>query len=62
MEERAKRWAAVRLVELGNLKAALRGSNNLSEVAEALEVDPELLEVRLRWLDDKERRELGCDD
>lgn len=61
LELRAHRWAAVRLVDLQELKAALRGADSIFEVAEALEVDPELLEVRLRWLDDKERRELECD-
>lgn len=62
-EERARRWAAVRLVDLQDLKAALRGADNLVEVAEELQVDPELLEVRLRWLDDNERREMRlCDD
>lgn len=62
MEERAARWAAVRLVSIGDLMEALRSSDDVFDVAEELGVDPELLEVRIRWLSDDERRELGCDE
>lgn len=62
MELRARRWAAVRLLSLEDLATAMRSAGNLFEVAEELGVDPELLEVRLRWLTDEERKELECGD
>jgi Zn-dependent peptidase ImmA (M78 family) len=55
-EERARRWAAVRLVTLEDLAAALRLTDDFFELAEILHVDPELLEVRIRWLTEGERR------
>ena len=62
MELRARRWAAVRLVALEDLAEALRVSSNSFEVAEELGVDPELLEVRIRWLTDDERQTIGLID
>lgn len=62
LEHRAQRWAAIRLITIEDLAAALRADCTIWEVAEELGVDPELLEVRLRWLDEAERRELGCLD
>jgi hypothetical protein len=59
MEQRAARWAAVRLVTIGDLMEALRSSDDIFEIAELLGVDPELLEVRIRWLSDDEKEELG---
>lgn len=61
MELRASRWAAVRLVTIEALAEAMRHTDHLFEMAELLGVDPELLEVRLRWLSESERRELGCE-
>lgn len=62
MELRARRWAAVRLVSLDALAEALRSSSNSFEVAEELGVDPELLEVRIRWLTDDEKQTIGLVD
>lgn len=61
MELRARRWAAVRLVTIEDLGQAMRNSDRLEDMAHELDVDPELLEVRIRWLTDTERRELGCE-
>lgn len=62
MEQRAARWAAARLVDLEDLAEALRTSSNAFEVAEELGVDPELLEVRVRWLTDAEKQTIGLID
>lgn len=62
MEQRASRWAAIRLVSLDALAEALRASSNSFEVAEELGVDPELLEVRIRWLTDDEKQTIGLVD
>lgn len=58
MEERARRWAAVRLVSIADVLEALRSADNIFEIAEHLGVDPELLEVRLKWLTDEEQSAL----
>ena len=57
-ELRAKRWAAVRLVELEDLAEAIAGAPSWFEVAETLDVDPELLEIRVASLTDAERSDL----
>lgn len=61
-EERARRWAAIRLVSIADVLEALRATGNLFEVAEELQVDPELLELRLRWLTDDEKQTIGLVD
>lgn len=57
-ELRAKRWAAARMVEIEDLAEAMAGAPTWFEVADALEVDPELLEIRVAGLTDTERRQL----
>jgi len=58
MQQRADRWAAVRLITLPQLADALRGASSWFEVADTLDVDPDLLQVRVRGLTDDELDEL----
>ena len=55
MELRAQRIAAVRLVTVEDLAWAIVGASSWFEVADQLQVDPELLELRVRDMSDEER-------
>ena len=55
MELRAQRLAAVCLVTVEDLAGAIVGASSWFEVADALGVDPELLELRVRDMTDEER-------
>lgn len=57
-EVRADRWAAVRLVTVEALARAVIGASDWSEVAEELEVDPALLELRVRDMSEGDRAEV----
>lgn len=57
-ELRASRWAVVRLIGLADLAEAMVAAGSWWEVAESLDVDPELLEIRVQALTDEERRKL----
>lgn len=60
-ELKAARWAAAKLVSLSDIAMVIDAGLTLYEAAEELGVDPELLEVRARWLTDAERREVGLE-
>ncbi len=57
-EVRANRWAAARLLPVGDVAAATRGAVSWAEVAAALDVDLSTLETRLAGLDRAERRQV----
>lgn len=54
-ELRARRWAAVRLIDVDQILEAVKWTPYLHEVAELLDVDPDLLAVRVELMDDEER-------
>ena len=55
MELRARRWAAIRLVTVDQILEAVRWTPYLHEVAELLDVDPDLLAVRVELMSDEDR-------
>lgn len=55
LECRARRWAACRLISVEQLAAALVGACCWAEVAEQLDVDPDMLHARTACLDEGER-------
>ena len=59
MELRARRLAAQRLVPLDLLAQALRGCTHWHEVAERLDVDEQLLRLRVHELDAQDRTDLA---
>ena len=57
---RSRRWAAVRLVDFDQLCEAAAWSNDLDQLAEILEVDPDLVSTRIDLLSVEEKEVLGC--
>lgn len=55
MELRARRWAAIRLISAEQILEAVIWTPYLHEVAELLDVDPDLLMVRVELMTDDER-------
>ncbi len=55
-ELRARRWAAVRLVSAEQILEAVMWTPYLHEVAELLDVDPDLVEIRVELMTLEERR------
>jgi hypothetical protein len=58
MEFRARRWAAHRLIDFGDLLGAVVGACSIDEAAELLEVDSDLVRLRVSLLSDEELRML----
>lgn len=54
-ELRALRWASFHLINVETLATAIVGSSSWFEVAGALDVDPDLLDVRAGAMSDEER-------
>jgi len=55
MELRARRLAARRMIPLGALAEALIGATYGDEVADRFDVDPDLVNIRIRELSDEDR-------
>ena len=58
-EQRARRWAAVRLIEFEQLIEVLEWSDEFGQVAELLEVEADLLAARLETLSESEAAKLA---
>ena len=58
MELRAQRLAAVRFVTVEDLARAIAGASSWFDVADQLQVDPDLLELRVREMTNEERAEV----
>ena len=59
-ELRARRWAASRLVDFDQLREVAAWSEDLAQLAEILDVDPDLLSTRIDLLSVEEKEVLGC--
>jgi len=55
MDLRARRWGAIRLIDVEQILEAVRWTPYLHEVAELLDVDPDLLAIRVELMSDEER-------
>lgn len=62
-ELRARRWAAIRLVELGPLMDATRWTTRLDDIAALLNVEPDLVTTRIEMLTEEEQASIAqaCD-
>ena len=59
-EQRARRWAAARLVDFDLLCDAFAWTDDLGQVAEMLDVDPDLVSTRIGLLSAEEREVLNA--
>ena len=59
-EQRARRWAAGRLVDFDRLCEAAAWTDDVCQMAEMLDVDPDLVSTRLAYLSPEERSILSA--